>query len=141
MCISLVTESKGNFVQNEYFDYLQRGGLSVPTDIVKWVLFHFDEIFEKIINDSATENDFLNLSNQKAILCDLALLSIKQDNSLHDFLSVCFCGKKYEDILIMLCSIFSNILLNNYVKTKNNESSAEKSEKNKNRKRKLSTFK
>lgn len=107
---------------------------------MKWVLFHFGAIFEKIINDSATENDFLNLSNQKAILCDLALLSIKQDNSLHDFLSVCFCGKKYEYILIMLCSIFSNILLNNYVKTKNNESSAEKSEKNKNRKRKLSTY-
>lgn len=68
VCISLVAESKGHFIKNEYFDYLQRGGLSIPTDITKGVLFHMCAVLEKIINDVSTEYDFLKIVNQKAIL-------------------------------------------------------------------------
>lgn len=139
ICISLITESKGAYTENEYFNYLQRGGLSVPTDIVKNVLFHMCAIFEKIINDTSIEYDFLRIYNQKDILCHLTLCSVFEDISLKDFYSQCVCGKEYKKILVMLCSIFSNVLLNDYIKKKNNQSSAEKVE-SKNKKRKLNTF-
>jgi hypothetical protein len=85
ICISLVIGSKGNLVQNEYFDYLQRGGLCIPTDITKLVLFHISAVFEQIINDSAMEFEFLNISNQKSVSCELALISITKDPTLNDF--------------------------------------------------------
>lgn len=142
LCVSIAVESKGDLINDEYFDCLQRGGLKVPTDIVKDVLFHMCGIFEKIINDPTTENYFLKTTNQKPILCDLTILSLKQHEGFDDFWAQCVCGKDNKNILIMLCSIFSNILLNNYVKNKNNKSATEKSEKaeSKNKKRKLNTF-
>jgi THAP domain/Transposase protein len=139
ICISLVTESKGNFTNNDYFNYLQRGGLSIPTDIVKNVLFHMCAIFEKIINDNSLESDFLKLHNQKTILCNLTISSTSIDESLQEFYCSCVCGKENKNILMMLCSIFSNVLLNDYIKKKNNDAHHEKNE-SKNKKRKLNTF-
>ncbi|MGH9701693.1 MAG: hypothetical protein ACRD52_19840, partial [Candidatus Acidiferrales bacterium] len=139
ICISLITESKGNFTNNEYFNNLQRGGLSIPTDIVKNVLFHMCAIIEKIINDNSLESDFLKLKDQKSILCHLTLLSVDLDESLKELYSWCICGKNNKDILVMLFSIFSNVLLNDYTKKKNNDAHFEKNE-SKNKKRKLNTF-
>jgi hypothetical protein len=94
---------------------------------------------ERFINENCAKNDFLKLINQKAIMCSLTLrsieASIEQDNDLKEFYSQCFCGSQYKNILNMLCSIFSNILLNNYVKLKNNQAAAEKTE-SKNKKKK-----
>jgi hypothetical protein len=143
ICISLVTESKGNLTNNEYFNYLQRGGLSIPTDMVKNVLFHMCAIFEKIINDISLESDFLKTIFQKTILCHLTLLSVSLDESLKYFYCCCVCGKNNKNILAMLCSIFSNVLLNDYTKKKNNEAQNEKKEsraESKNKRRKLNTF-
>lgn len=139
ICISFITEGKGKNTNNEYFNYLQRGGLSVPTDIVKAVLFHMCAIFEKIINDTSTEYEFLNTCHQKNILCNLTFSSVSQDILLNDFYCQCICGKEYKKILVMLLSIFSNVLLNDYIKNKNNQCNAQKVE-SKNKKRKLNTF-
>ena len=142
ICASFLVESKGNPIDDEYFDCLQRGGLKVPTEMVKDILFHMCAIFEKIINDPATESDFLKMTNQKAILCDLTSLSTRQHEGFNDLCSQCICGNENKNMFIMMCSIFSNILLNNYVKKRNNKNATEKSEKaeSKNKKRKLDTF-
>lgn len=100
-------------------------------------------IFEKIINDISLESDFLKTIFQKTILCHLTLLSVSLDESLKDFYCCCVCGKNNKNILAMLCSIFSNVLLNDYTKKKNNEAQNEKKEsraESKNKRRKLNTF-
>ena len=135
----MVVESKGTVTENEYFNNLQRGGLSIPTDVVKSVMFHMCAIFEKIINEPTTEYDFLKTNNQKIILCDLTFTSIKHDETLKDFFSQCVCGNEYENILKVLHSIFSNVLLNDFVKKKNSQLATNKAE-SKNKKRKLNTF-
>ena len=129
ICASFLVESKGNPIDDEYFDCLQRGGLKVPTEMVKDILFHMCAIFEKIINDPATESDFLKMTNQKAILCDLTSLSTRQHEGFNDLCSQCICCNENKNMFNMMCSIFSNILLNNYVKKRNNKNATEKSEK------------
>lgn len=151
-CISLLTERKGSKTGNEYFDYLQRDGLSVANDRVTYVFVHMVSIMQYIMNNKECEVKFLKCYKQKDILCKLTIASIQSDFYYSDFLTNCSrCNKSYFRILNMLCSVFSNICLNNYVKIKNNYNIETQKLKNKKRlsdsvnqnsqtRRKLNTF-
>lgn len=119
-CKSFLVEDKGSCIENEYFDNLQRGGLSIPTNYVEIIFFHMFSIFDSIINNSSLEVEFLRSTNQKCILCKLTLQSIKSDFVYVEFLQNCLCGRDYTSMLYKLLSIFANVLLNDYVKQCNN---------------------
>ena len=107
---------------NEYFNNLNRGGLTYPSSI----LFHTFQASYSIFNtciSSNLEEKFLNLKNQKAVLLDLNSNFWKFSDYLQ-INSMCSnptCGKEQSDILKICVNIFSNILLNNYSKSKNDK--------------------
>lgn len=142
-CVSFVTKTKGSYAGNKYFDFLQRSGLSIATERISYIFVHMLSIFEYIINDEHLENLFLKSGNQKHILCKLTFYSVKDDFYFEDFLSMChICNRDLKTIFGFVCSIFANIMLNNYVKNKNNANKNEKSDcsRNNQKKRKLNTF-
>lgn len=143
ICISLVCHGKGEKADNEYFDHLQRGGLSIPTDNMQYLFFHMCSIFEAIINNNKYESRFKTSQKQKHILMKLTTESIRFDFWFNDFNCVCICGQNCCAILNMVLSIYANIILNNYVKNINNQAlqSKKRNDPNlntdKNKKRKL----
>lgn len=147
LCMSFIRKSKGTYTEDEYFNFLQRGGLSVPQEILQFLFVHMCSIFENIVNHSKYSAMFLTSENQKVILINLTSLSVQNDFWFDDFNHFCDCGQNMTAIFNMLCSIFSNILLNNYVKNVNSaklESSKRKKEgekvDNKNKIRKLKSL-
>lgn len=141
-CTDLVVASKGTFIENQYFNYLQRGGLSIPTDRVCFVFVHMYSILESIINQNSLENLFLKTTNQKNILIQLTILGIQNDHFYEEFLNACECGRDPNKIFNHICSVFANILLNNYVKNVNQKVKIKKDnfKGNSQKKRKLNTF-
>lgn len=135
-CKSLAVKSVGNQTEDTYFDFLQRGGLCISTEEVKYVYYHLCAIFEYIINRKEIEAKFLNNKNHKNLLSLLALASLESDNFPLDFESVCHCGATVRKIFSNVSLIISNIVLNNYTKNKNDLTHASKNEK----KRKLTTL-
>lgn len=142
-CINMIVESKGECVGSDYFDFLQRGGLTVSSDCVNVIFTHMYAIFEFIMNHPEDENKFLKISKQKPLLCRLAVRSLERYGFADELDKICSCGKEFRIQVNMVCSILANIILNNYVKYKNNlkddlhgHNSSEKS-----KKRKLSTYK
>ncbi|CAH1978417.1 unnamed protein product [Acanthoscelides obtectus] len=148
-CISLVRIDKGKLTGNDYFDYLQRNGLSIPSERVSYIFYHMASIMQFIMGNKDCEVKFIGCRQQKLLLCQLTIESIKSDHYYDDFAQTCkICNRKYEKILNMICSIFSNIFLNNYVKNKNNANIENQKLKNKKladshnsqKKRKMCTF-
>ncbi|CAH1112316.1 unnamed protein product [Psylliodes chrysocephalus] len=76
-CKQLVVKSIGEKVNDEYFDYLQRGGLCVAQDEVKYIYYHLCAIFEYIINAKEILTNFLFRQNHKYLLASLALASLE----------------------------------------------------------------
>lgn len=131
---------------DQYFDTLQRNGLSIATELVMSILVHMCSILEFIINDDTCLNKFLHNKKQKTLLCKLTIYSIENEDFYSEFLESCSnCETPHSLLLNKLCSIFANILLNNYCKQTNmarkktriNDNSLLKSSKM----RKLSTLK
>lgn len=120
-CISLIRAEKGTKINNEYFDNLQREGLSIATESVNFIFVHMCSILEYILNDHLVLSKFLQSQNQKTILCELTLRSIELDFYYSEFTETCSCGLNSKFLLNSLCSVFANILLNNYVKNRNND--------------------
>lgn len=51
----------------QYFDMLQRSGLSVATDYVNFMFFHKYSLLEFIVTDEDLESQFSKTSNQKSV--------------------------------------------------------------------------
>ena len=95
-------EDKGKTVDDVYFDHLQRGGLSVPTEEVIAPFIHMYAIMEAIIYDGILESRFLQSENHKHILCKLTYISIQSDIHYLAFSDTCVCGRAYHSILFKL---------------------------------------
>lgn len=122
MCIALVTEIKGSEVNDTYFDHLQRGGLSVPTDIIMCVYFHISCIFQHIIDTPQLLEMFLKLENQRNLLINLTLKSLQVNSVFNSIDEECACGQQFIKILSNAAMTLTNIILNNYTKCVNNMS-------------------
>lgn len=116
-CIDIIVQAKGSFVEDEYFDFLQRGGLSIPTVEVKVLLFHMCAILQEILQQSSLSSLFFNGSNQKSLLSALTLQSLLSDNFVINFDRECSCGSSNFLLYSNICHRFANILLNNYSKS------------------------
>jgi hypothetical protein len=119
-CKSTLVVEKGEIVGDCYFDYLQRGGLSVSTPELKFLLFHMNAILNVILKTSSLKMKFLVATNQKLLLCKLSILSLSQEGFAIDFESTCVCGRTTQKLYNLVRARFANILLNNYSKAVNN---------------------
>lgn len=118
-CKTILRENKGCAINDEYFDYLQQGGLSVPIDIVLNICKHVIVLMSCLVSEKY-EMKFLQQISQKAVLKILTRKSITGDQFLNEFLEeTCDCGKKYQEFADDVINITCNILLNNYSKQKN----------------------
>lgn len=147
LCKTFIRKGKGSSIpDNQYFNNLQRGGLSEAQENVDYLFVHMCSIFETIINHSEYSNKFLASENQKDILVSLTSESVRDELWFDDFKYLCQCGQNLLKIFSNLCSIFANILLNNYVKKVNNKHletmkrKATSSTENKNKTRKLKSL-
>ncbi|VEN43153.1 unnamed protein product [Callosobruchus maculatus] len=128
-CKQIVIKSKGESVEDDYFDYMQRGGLCIATDQIEFIYYHLCAIFEYIVNEPETLSKFLKKQNHKYLLASLALESLENDRFFIDF-SVCpECGTSARKIYLIVALIFSNIVLHNFCKNKNNDVSTSKKRK------------
>jgi hypothetical protein len=60
-----VCDYASNSVYKKYFNSLQRGGLSLPTEFVITIFFHMNAIFFTINNDAVLNSLFLMKTKQK----------------------------------------------------------------------------
>lgn len=134
LCLEIFISSKGDKIDVSYFDLLQRGGLTVPSDYVLSSFYHMCAIFQYILN-SNLEEIFLKCSNQKAVLVTLARTSLEAHNVFYNVDKFCKCGNEISILFHKLQSTFANILLNNYTKVFNDSEFQHK-----NKKRKLQTL-
>ncbi|CAG9762615.1 unnamed protein product [Ceutorhynchus assimilis] len=54
-CLSLVIKSKGEIIEDDYFNHLQRGGLCIASDEIGYIYYHISAIFNFIGSDTNTE--------------------------------------------------------------------------------------
>ena len=109
---------------NDYFKNLNRGGLTYPSSKLLHVLQALYSIFNSCISNELNQH-FLNLKNQKTTLLSLnsAFWDISDDLEINAFV-VCpatSCSRTEVDVFKMCVNIFSNILLNNYTKSRNDK--------------------
>jgi hypothetical protein len=129
-CQCSIREAKGDEVGCPYFDSLQRGGLSLPTEFVITIFFHMNAIHSL----------FLMKTKQTKILCQLTNVSLENNNFFGLFNIDCVCGKSTKSLAELFYPIFSNILLNNYTKIRN-DLLRSKEVQSKGKKRKIKTYK
>jgi hypothetical protein len=139
-CQCSIREAKGDEVGCPYFDSLQRGGLSLPTEFVITIFFHMNAIFLTINNDAVLNSLFLMKTKQTKILRQLTNVSLENNNFFGLFNIDCVCGKSTKSLAELFYPIFSNILLNNYTKIRN-DFSRSKEVQSKGIKRKIKTYK
>nr|CAI5860095.1 unnamed protein product [Callosobruchus analis] len=70
-CSELLIKSKGIMLELDYFNYLQRGGLSIATDEIGYIYHHVCAIFTYITNNESIQNMFFNQSNHQNILATI----------------------------------------------------------------------
>lgn len=134
-CISTVKESKGDCIGDSYFDYLQRGGLLLPTNSVKFICFHLYALFNFIINNANLKTRLFKLDDPRRMLASLTILSLKSDTFDIEIDGYCEAGHLLKPLYSNICKTVSNIILNNFTKNVNSTHA----EKNTN-KRKLNVF-
>lgn len=117
LCRNLIVKSKGDFSGTDYFDYLQRGGLIVPTENCVTILLHMSALFEAIKTDIEKRKKFQFSHEPKNILVLLTMKAVSENaHFIVDWEDECLCGKKYYDLFLPLMSVYANILLKNYKK-------------------------
>lgn len=129
LCHDLIVKAKGAETGAEYFDFLQRGGLVVPTENCLYILLHMNAIFDEIVRSDIIKKKFHVHENQHGILMSLTYQSFFNDEGfVVDFNDYCSCGKSYFDLFFPLMKVFANILLNNYRKNVNDATEMKKQE-------------
>nr|CAI5862419.1 unnamed protein product [Callosobruchus analis] len=134
-CSELLVKSKGIMLELDYFNYLQRGGLSIATDGIGYIYHHVCAIFTYITNNESIQNMLFNQSNHQNILATITVASL-ESNVFINFTEICECGTPSNKIYTAVIMVICNILLNNFTKNKNNINHKEKTDK----KRKLITL-
>lgn len=104
--------------ENEYFKEINRGGLTVPTDLCLELGKLAHRTLKMLISEKY-ESRFIQCSNQKRIMIhfleeSLFLLDINQDEKC------VLCDTPFLKYFREVFKTFSNILLNNYSKIRNN---------------------
>mgnify|MGYP000566096629 CR=1 FL=1 len=114
----------------EYVNLLDRGGLKWPTEFVLTLATNTYLIFQKLIVDF--EDSFIKVTYHKRVLLKCSL----EFNLLNFEEEFCSCKKALSEVMRLCLQTMCNILLNNYVKSKNNN----QPKKNESSKRKISTL-
>lgn len=118
-CQFVFIKEKGIKIHETYFDYMQRGGLVQPTQVVQQQFFHMCAIFQEIIRNGEMKTKFFCETSQRKILHCLTLNSVQQENFYIDTNRVCNCGQTNINIFKMLLFPMANIILLNYCKEVN----------------------
>lgn len=110
----------------EYFDDLNRGGLTVPSESVVQLGTHMFAIIQMLISKEY-EASYLSHQYERHLLITLTSESVSSDPVLkmlmHD---TCLCGTPQSEILSTLMSTLSNIFWNIYSKQRNDSMTAAK---------------
>ena len=119
-----------------YLEALDRGGLTLPTQILVDVLVVVFRIFQCLIS-SKHEKRFTSITNQKQTITDLSIEKLTL-NPATGFICTA-CGKNMLVNLRFCVTKMANVLLNNYSKQLNEKVVIEPGTKTK-KSRKLATF-
>lgn len=137
LCKDLIVKYVGGSSSNDYFDYLQRGELIVPTDNCLLILIHMSAILNAIRNDKEIRRKFQFSDDPSSILVLLTVEGIERNASfVVDWNDTCSCSVLYKDLFLPLMRTIANILLNNYRKKINDANLVRKMNESKEKKRK-----
>ena len=118
--------SESTDTECEMFNALNRGGLCVPSDIVIEICLKVYTVMQLLISQKY-ESIFLSCKNQKLILIQLSRRLINASELQHILLTSCdLCDVNMWQLVAQMLPYFSNILINNYVKERNDLSAASK---------------
>lgn len=134
-CINLITADI-NESTDQYFNYLNRGGLTVPSGLVMTIGQHVYCVVQNLIS-KRYENLFIKVCNQKSLIVQIALRSLTASEVVSDLVTkICSCETTHLNLFTKLLGIMANILLNNYCKLVKNAATQD----SKFKKRKLETL-
>ena len=119
-----------------YLEALDRGGLTLPTQILVDVLVVVFRVFQCLIS-CKHEKQFTTIRNQKQVIFHLSTEKLRLNPVTGGACTT--CGKKIMDNLRFCVTRMANVLLNNYSKQLNDKIAVEKGMKTKET-RKLATF-
>ena len=110
---------------HKYFDLINRGGLTFPSNFLFIVTQFAYLIFNVCI--STLETEFLQLSHQKQTYLGVVVRFITGHENCTDFHSICdSCGATQLKVIMKSLGCFANTLLNNYSKNKCDDISTSK---------------
>ena len=102
---------------NQYFNLINRGGLTYPTNMLFKTIQYAYLIF--MLCFSPLEADFLKVPNKKQTYLRVVEQCITENNNCKDVHVACeHCGVVMKVIVMKAMSCFANTLLNNYSKGK-----------------------
>lgn len=118
-CISaIICEESKEQDEQSYFEILNRGGLTVPSEFVLQVTTYVHNTLQILISESY-EAKFLKCGSQKLLLITLVKEYMKINNDKYLFRDFCSCNQPQTKILLnLMLPILANIFINNYVKTR-----------------------
>jgi hypothetical protein len=129
----------GDEFDSEYVQNINRGGLTVPSNIVIAIGKHALKTMHSLVSPQL-ETMFVNLSeNHHALLRHVVKMNIYRDEEIVRVIrDTCLCNKPIFDSVAKIISIICNILLSNYKKLRKNVVAARKT--NSSKERKLKTL-
>lgn len=115
-CVALFLSDSAT--QDQYFQEINRGGLSVPSDLCMELGGMALLVMQRLISEKY-EAVFVQCTNQRELFIWLLQESLFLINYPHE--DTCTsCKKSHLERFRLSFKIFSNILLNNYTKLRNN---------------------
>lgn len=140
-CTLQIINNESHTIENDYFEFLQKGGLVQPSAQIQYILYHMNAILNEITQNVDFKALFLRISNQKESLACLTYHSLTSEICDISFDFNCDCGRNSIDIFIQAFSIMTNILLSSYSKQSNDLLEKTKREKSKSHaKRKVNIY-
>lgn len=127
-------DDKNNLdIRYEYLKISDRGGLKYPTPFLIDFVIKCYTYFQNLIS-ARYETDFLKVNCQKSLIIHLVLTDFELIDNCEE------CGIKQKHLLEICITYFTNILLNNYSKKRQNDIREQEHDKSVNRKlKKLSS--
>ena len=115
-CVALFLSHSAT--EDQYFQEINRGGLSVPSDLCMELGGMAHLVMQRLISEKY-EADFVKCANQREVFIwllqeSLFLINYPPEDKCTS------CGKSNVERFRLPFKIFSNILLNNYTKFRNN---------------------
>lgn len=123
-CTGLIV---GENCNDKYFQEINRGGLTIPSDYVVSIGEHVFRIMQTFVSEKYEHRFLLECDEHHSLLFSTVQEILNEDVTLKLLMDhFCECGTRFSAIITKIVQTFCNILLSNYKKRRNDKISSTK---------------